>query len=75
MANRKALDNFSNLTNYYKGNFIGWITSAKREETRKRRLAESIRLLEQNKELEMKWKKKRTRTYSIPSFIATSTAL
>jgi len=53
-SNKKALDNFNNLTNSYKKNLIGWITSAKREETRKRRLTEAIRLLEQNKKLGMK---------------------
>jgi len=52
--NKKALYNFNNLANSYKRNLIGWITSAKREETRKRRLTEAIRLLEQNKKLGMK---------------------
>ena len=53
-TNKKALDNFNSLANSYKRNFIGWITSAKREETRRRRLMEAIRLLEQNKKLGMK---------------------
>lgn len=53
-TNEKALDNLNNLANSYKRNFIGWITNAKREETRKRRLTEAIRLLEQNKKLGMK---------------------
>ena len=52
--NRKALDNFNNLANTYKRHFVGWITSAKTEETRKRRLMEAIRHLEQNKKLGMK---------------------
>ena len=54
MTNEKALDNFNNLANGYKRQLVGWITSAKKEETRKRRLAEAIRLLEQNKKLGMK---------------------
>lgn len=53
-SNKKALDNFNNLASNYKKNFIGWIASAKREETRKRCLTEAIRLLEQNKKLGMK---------------------
>ena len=52
--NKKALDFFNSLASSYKRNLVGWITSAKREETRKRRLMEAIRLLEQNKKLGMK---------------------
>ena len=52
--NKKALDYFDSLANGYKRQLVGWITSAKREETRKRRLAEAISLLEQNKKLGMK---------------------
>lgn len=53
-ANEKALVNFNKLASTYKRHFIGWISSAKREETRQRRLAEAIRLLEQNKKLGLK---------------------
>jgi uncharacterized protein YdeI (YjbR/CyaY-like superfamily) len=53
-TNEKALDNFNNLANGYKRQLVGWITSAKKEETRKRRLAEAIQLLGQNKKLGMK---------------------
>jgi len=53
-TNKKALDYFDSLANGYKRQLVGWITSAKREETRKRRLAEAISLLEQNKKLGMK---------------------
>ena len=53
-TNKKALDNFNNLADTYKRHFVGWITSAKREETRERRLMQAIRLLEQNKKLGMK---------------------
>lgn len=54
VGNEKALENFSNLAMSYKKQYVGWITSAKREETRKRRLAEVIRLLEKNERLGMK---------------------
>ncbi|UCE96390.1 MAG: YdeI/OmpD-associated family protein, partial [Candidatus Bathyarchaeota archaeon] len=50
-TNEKALEFFNSLANSYKRNIIGWVASAKREETRKKRLAEAISLLEQNKEL------------------------
>jgi uncharacterized protein YdeI (YjbR/CyaY-like superfamily) len=53
-ANRKASENFNMLGNSYKRNYVGWIGSAKREETRMKRLAEVIRLLEQNKKLGLK---------------------
>lgn len=53
-ANKKALDFFNSLASSYKRKLVGWITSAKREETRKRRLAGAIRLLEQNRKLGMK---------------------
>jgi len=52
--NQKALANFNNLAQSYKKQYIGWITSAKREETRRRRLAEAIKLLEKNEKLGMK---------------------
>ncbi|UCC33232.1 MAG: YdeI/OmpD-associated family protein [Candidatus Bathyarchaeota archaeon] len=52
--NRKALDNFNNLAKSYKRQYVGWISSAKKEETRRRRLAEAIRLLEKNEKLGMK---------------------
>lgn len=53
-TNEKAQDNFNNLANGYKRQLVGWITSAKKEETRKRRLTEAVQLLEQNKKLGMK---------------------
>lgn len=53
-ANQAALDNFNKLAKTYKRDYIGWIISAKREETRKRRLREAIQLLEQNEKLGMK---------------------
>ena len=53
-SNEKALENFNKLAKSYKKQYIGWVDSAKREETRKRRLAEIINLLEKNKRLGMK---------------------
>jgi uncharacterized protein YdeI (YjbR/CyaY-like superfamily) len=53
-ANKKALDNFNKLAESYKRNFVGWVDSAKKEETRKRRLKEAIGLLERNQKLGMK---------------------
>lgn len=52
--NKKVWDNFSNLAFSYKRQYIGWITSAKKDETKKRRLKEAIGLLAQNKKLGMK---------------------
>jgi len=52
--NKKALENFNNLAKSYKRQYVGWISSAKREETRRRRLAEAISLLEKNEKVGMK---------------------
>lgn len=53
-ANKQALDNFNKLAESYKRNFVTWIDSAKKEETRRKRLAEAIGLLERNQKLGMK---------------------
>lgn len=53
-GNKKALGFYSRLAPSYKRTAVAWIESAKREETRKKRLAEFIGLLEQNKKLGMK---------------------
>jgi len=53
-AKKKVLDNYNDLAPGYKRQIVGWISSAKKDETRMRRLAEAIRLLEQNKKLDMK---------------------
>jgi len=53
-ANTKALAFFSSLPKSAKAQCIGWISSAKREETRKKRLAEALALFEQRKRLGMK---------------------
>ena len=52
--NKRALKNFNKLTKSYKRHYVGWISSAKRAETRKKRLAEAIKLLEKNEKLGMK---------------------
>jgi uncharacterized protein YdeI (YjbR/CyaY-like superfamily) len=52
--NKKALVNFSNLANSYKRQYVSWVSSAKKEDTRKKRLAEAISLLEQNRKLGLK---------------------
>jgi len=49
-----AKENFESLAPSYKRNFIGWIDSAKKEETRLRRLKEAIQLLEKSEKLGMK---------------------
>ena len=51
---RKANENFNKLAESYKRLYVRWISSAKREQTRLRRLEEAIDLLEQNKKLGMK---------------------
>ena len=50
----KAKAFFTGLAPSYQNHFIGWIASAKRPETRQRRVAEAIRLLEQGKKLGLK---------------------
>ena len=52
--NRKAKENFDKLAPSYRRQYIGWIAVAKREETKKRRIEESIALLEKGKKLGMK---------------------
>lgn len=49
--NKKAGENFNKLAESYKKLYVRWISSAKREETRLRRLEEAIDLLEHNKKL------------------------
>lgn len=53
-SNKKAWHNFNNLAPSYKKNYIGWVTSAKREETIKKRFKEVLGYLEQNKKLGLK---------------------
>jgi len=53
-ANRKAWANFERLTPGYRKQYVAWLQTAKRPETRKKRLEEAIRLLEANRKLGMK---------------------
>ena len=53
-ANQAAWKNFNQLSPGYRKQYVGWIQSAKRPETRKKRLQEAISLLEKNKKLGMK---------------------
>jgi uncharacterized protein YdeI (YjbR/CyaY-like superfamily) len=52
--NKKARENFEKLASTYRRHYLGWIAAAKRPETIKRRLDESIALLETGKKLGMK---------------------
>ena len=52
--NRKAKENFDKLALSYRKQYIGWIAVAKRAETKKLRVEESIALLEKGKKLGMK---------------------
>ncbi|HPD95877.1 MAG TPA: YdeI/OmpD-associated family protein [Tenuifilaceae bacterium] len=52
--NEPALKNFNNLAPTYKRHYILWITSAKREETIRKRLKEAVDLLKENKKLGLK---------------------
>ncbi len=53
-AHAKAEENFIRLAPGYKRLYVRWVDSAKREETRRRRLAEMIGRLEANRKLGMK---------------------
>jgi uncharacterized protein YdeI (YjbR/CyaY-like superfamily) len=53
-SNRKAQANFNKLAPSYRRQYVGWIDSARKEETRRKRLAEAIQLLERNEKLGMK---------------------
>lgn len=49
IANEKAKTFFDGLPTYYRKNYIRWIESAKREETRAKRILEMVTLLEEGK--------------------------
>jgi len=53
-ANKIARKNFDSLAPSYRRLYILWITDAKREETQRKRLAEAISMLAQNKKLGLK---------------------
>lgn len=48
-GSQKAKTFFEGLPTFYRKNFIRWIESAKRKETREKRINEAIRLLEEGK--------------------------
>jgi uncharacterized protein YdeI (YjbR/CyaY-like superfamily) len=54
LKNKQAWENFMRLAPSHKRNYVLWISSAKREETRAKRLQEAIQLLIQNKKLGLK---------------------
>jgi hypothetical protein len=49
VANQKAKTFFDGMPTFYRKNYIRWIESAKREETRTKRIQEMITLLEEGK--------------------------
>ena len=52
--NKKAKEHFAKLAPTYQKHYIGWITVAKRQETKQKRIKESISLLEKGKKLGLK---------------------
>jgi uncharacterized protein YdeI (YjbR/CyaY-like superfamily) len=51
IGNNIAWNNFNNLTPSHKRQYLSWITAAKKDETRQRRIKEAISLLKENKKL------------------------
>jgi uncharacterized protein YdeI (YjbR/CyaY-like superfamily) len=54
VKNKKAKNFFDQLAPSYQKRFIGWISTAKRQETRERRIREAVNLLEKGEKLGMK---------------------
>jgi len=54
MTSPKGWENFNSLPPSHKRDYIAWITDAKKDETRQRRIQEAIRRLEKNERLGMK---------------------
>ena len=54
MTSPKAWENFQKLVPSHRRNYIGWISDAKKEETRQRRIQEAIQRLEKNVTLGLK---------------------
>ncbi|MGB9180539.1 MAG: YdeI/OmpD-associated family protein [Pyrinomonadaceae bacterium] len=54
MTNKAAWENFKRLAPSHQRNYVRWITAAKKEETRQRRMQEAIQLLARNEKLGMK---------------------
>lgn len=53
-SNKRAWENFQHLAPSHRRQYAGWIMSAKKPETRMKRMEESIALLEKNSKLGMK---------------------
>jgi uncharacterized protein YdeI (YjbR/CyaY-like superfamily) len=53
-ANEAACQNFQALAPSHRRNYVRWITEAKKEETRQRRLQEALLMLEENEKLGLK---------------------
>ena len=53
-GNETAYQYFQSLPPSHRRNYVRWITEAKKEETRQRRLQEALRMLEQNQKLGLK---------------------
>jgi len=53
-TNKKAWENFNNLAPSYRKQYVGWLRSAKKQETVERRIEEAIKLLTEKKKLGMK---------------------
>ncbi len=51
MASPAAWENFQKLAASHQRNYIGWISDAKREETRQKRIRQAITMLEKNEKL------------------------
>ena len=52
--NPKAKETFDNLAPSHQKRYLGWIHTAKRAETKEKRIKESIRLLSEGKKLGLK---------------------
>jgi uncharacterized protein YdeI (YjbR/CyaY-like superfamily) len=53
-ADKGAWRNYNRLAPSYQRLYIAWIASAKKEQTRRRRLAEAVELLAENRKLGLK---------------------
>jgi uncharacterized protein YdeI (YjbR/CyaY-like superfamily) len=52
-SNEKVWENFTKLAPGYKKQYVGWLVTAKKPETKERRLKKAIQLLKENKKLGM----------------------
>lgn len=57
--NKKALTTFEKMSNSHRREYIEWISGAKRDETRMRRIRTAIEWLAQGKSLNWKYREKR----------------